>query len=62
MVHAPRANRSRFLKLKCPDCEHEQLVFEMASTIVPCVVCGRVLAEPAGGKAVLKAEILGAVE
>lgn len=58
MVRAKRENRSRFFRVKCPDCENEQLVFEKASTIVDCVVCGRVLAEPSGGKAQLKAEKL----
>jgi small subunit ribosomal protein S27e len=44
--------------VKCPDCENEQTVFEKASTVVNCVVCGRVLAEPTGGKASVKAEVL----
>ena len=62
MVRQSRKNRSRFVKVKCPDCENEQVVFEMASTVVDCVVCGRVLAEPAGGKAQIKAEILETYE
>jgi small subunit ribosomal protein S27e len=44
--------------VKCPDCENEQTVFEKASTVVNCVVCGRELATPAGGKANLLAEIV----
>lgn len=62
MVRMGRENRSRFLRVKCPDCEHEQLVFDKASTMVTCVVCGKVLAEPAGGKASIKAEILAELE
>jgi small subunit ribosomal protein S27e len=58
MVREIRENRSRFLKVKCPDCENEQTVFEKASTVVTCVVCGKDLATPAGGKANLKAEII----
>ncbi len=58
MVRQSRKNRSRFVKVKCPDCENEQVVFEKASTVVDCVVCGKVLAEPAGGKAQIKAEVL----
>ena len=58
MVSQIRENRSKFLKVKCPDCENEQIVFEKASTIVKCVVCGRDLATPTGGKASLKAEIV----
>ena len=62
MVRQLRENRSRFLKVKCPDCENEQMVFEKASTVVDCVVCGKVLAEPSGGKAIIKADILGTFE
>ncbi|MDD1719178.1 MAG: 30S ribosomal protein S27e [Methanoregulaceae archaeon] len=58
MVHQIRENRSTFFKVKCPDCEHEQLVFDHASSVVVCVVCGKVLAEPSGGKATVTAEIL----
>jgi small subunit ribosomal protein S27e len=58
MVHQIRDNRSAFLKVKCADCEHEQLVFDRASSVVPCVVCGKILAEPSGGKAIVTAEIL----
>jgi len=46
------------LRVKCPDCENEQTVFEKASTGVNCVGCGRGLAEPAGGKARMKADVL----
>ncbi len=58
MVSTIRENRSRFYKVKCPDCENEQTVFEKASSVVKCVVCGRDLATPTGGKASLKAEII----
>ncbi|MCU0632028.1 MAG: 30S ribosomal protein S27e [Methanolinea sp.] len=62
MVRQLRENRSKFFRVKCPDCENEQVVFEKASTRVECVVCGKVLAEPSGGKAQLKAEILATLE
>jgi len=62
VVKLIRDNRSRFFKVKCPDCENEQLVFEKASTKVDCIVCGRILAEPAGGKARLQAEVLETFE
>ncbi len=50
--------RSRFLKVKCLDCGNEQIIFGCASTIVKCEVCGRILAEPRGGKANIKTKIL----
>lgn len=62
MVRQLRENRSRFFKVKCPDCENEQTAFEKASTTVECVVCGKVLAEPSGGKAQLRAEVLATLE
>jgi small subunit ribosomal protein S27e len=58
MVRQIRENRSRFFKVKCPDCENEQTVFEKASTVVNCIVCGKELATPTGGKANVKAEIV----
>ncbi|NLX50281.1 MAG: 30S ribosomal protein S27e [Methanospirillum sp.] len=62
MVRLNRENRSTFIRVKCPDCENEQVVFEKASTTVGCVVCGRVLAEPRGGRAEMRAEILAVLE
>ncbi len=54
--------RSRFLKVKCNDCENEQIIFGSASTPVSCLVCGRTLAEPAGGKALIKSQIVEVLE
>jgi small subunit ribosomal protein S27e len=62
MVRQLRENRSKFFRVKCPECENEQVVFEKASTVVDCVVCGKVLSEPSGGKADVKAEILATLE
>jgi len=62
MVKATRETRSKFLKVKCPDCENEQIIFEKATSVVECAVCGRVLAEPTGGKANLKADIVATYE
>lgn len=49
---------SSFMKIRCPKCKNEQIIFEKATTAVPCLVCGNVLAEPRGGKAKLKARPL----
>lgn len=53
---------SKFLKVKCSDCENEQIIFGSASTIVNCVICGRTLAEPTGGQASIKTQILEVLE
>ena len=62
MVRLNRENRSRFYRVKCPDCENEQVIFGKAATVVDCIVCGKVLAEPAGGKPYITAEILAEIE
>jgi len=48
---------SSFVKVKCK-CKNEQIIFEKASSLVRCLVCGNILAEPTGGKAKIKAKIL----
>ncbi|NYT05190.1 MAG: 30S ribosomal protein S27e [Methanomicrobiales archaeon] len=62
MVRQHRDNRTAFLRVKCPDCENEQTIFERASTVVDCSVCGRILSEPRGGNATIKAEIVARLE
>lgn len=51
-----RETRSKFLRVKCNDCENEQVIFDHASTSVKCSVCGSTLVEPRGGKAEIKGE------
>lgn len=50
--------KSRFLRVKCNDCENEQVIFGSASRKVSCVKCGRILAEPTGGKSEIMTHIL----
>ncbi len=52
---------SKFLRVKCNGCKNEQIVFNKASTVVKCLVCGKVLAEPKGGKVEIKTKILHSV-
>lgn len=53
---------SRFIKIRCPKCKNEQIMFGKSSSIVSCLVCGKVLAEPTGGKSKVKARILEVLE
>jgi len=55
LIPTPRSN---FLLVRCPDCGNEQVVFSHASTRVACMICGRELARPTGGKAIINAQIL----
>ncbi len=54
--------RSKFLRVKCLKCGNEQLLYSSAVNKVTCNVCGETLAEPTGGKAKIKGEILTAFE
>ncbi len=48
---------SKFLKVKCKKCRNEQIIFNKAATVVKCLVCESVLAEPTGGLADVKTKI-----
>lgn len=54
--------RSKFLIVRCTECGNEQLIYSHASTAVRCQVCSKTLSIPRGGKAEVRATILGAVE
>jgi small subunit ribosomal protein S27e len=54
--------KSKFIKVRCKDCENEQVIFDKASTPISCHICGSKLAVPKGGKADIKAEILEILE
>lgn len=50
--------KSRFVRVRCPDCGNVQVVFSHSTLKAVCLKCGRVLVQPTGGKAVIVAEIL----
>ncbi len=54
--------RSRFLRVRCTECENEQVLFDSVTIEVHCNVCGNVLAEPTGGKAEIKGEVVSVLE
>ncbi len=49
---------SKFIKVRCSKCKNEQVVFGKTSTQVDCLVCGKELATPSGGKSLVKDRIL----
>lgn len=53
---------SKYVKVRCPKCKNEQIIFGKASTKVSCLVCQKVLASPSGGKSRVKARILEVLE
>ncbi|MFX1319601.1 MAG: 30S ribosomal protein S27e [Promethearchaeota archaeon] len=50
--------RSRFLLVKCKECDNEQTVFGRATQKVVCNVCGKPLTQPTGGKAQILGEVI----
>ncbi|MCD4759946.1 30S ribosomal protein S27e [archaeon] len=50
--------KSKFIKVRCSKCKNEQIIFEKPATIIKCLVCEKVLAEPRGGKAKIKTNVL----
>ena len=51
-----------FIKVKCEKCKNEQMIFSKPATIVKCLVCGTVLAEPSGSKANIKVKKIFAIK
>ena len=52
---------NNYVKVKCPDCGAEQIVFKKAATKVLCNVCGSVLVTPKGGNGEISGEVLEVV-
>ncbi|MGM5482071.1 MAG: 30S ribosomal protein S27e [Nanobdellota archaeon] len=53
---------SKFIKVRCPKCKNEQIIFGKSSSKVTCLVCEKAVAEPTGGKAKIKARVLEVLE
>ncbi|MBI4016633.1 MAG: 30S ribosomal protein S27e [Candidatus Aenigmarchaeota archaeon] len=62
MKKALKESTSKFIKIRCHKCKNEQIMFGKASTVVNCLVCGKVLAEPTGGKSRVKGRVLEVLE
>ena len=54
--------KSYFLRVRCPDCGNEQLVFSNPTNTVKCNVCQTLLAKPTGGKADIRGDITAILE
>ncbi len=50
--------QSSFIRVKCAKCGNEQIIFDRPSLAPRCSVCNEILAEPTGGKAKMKSEVL----
>lgn len=57
-----REPSSKFIKVRCPKCKNEQIIFGKSASEVKCLVCEKVIAEPTGGKTRIKARVLEVLE
>jgi small subunit ribosomal protein S27e len=48
---------SAFLQVKCEKCGTEKAIFSNATVPIKCEVCGEILAEPSGGRALINGVI-----
>jgi small subunit ribosomal protein S27e len=49
---------SKFLRVLCLKCKNEQVIFSKPASLVKCLKCGEILAEPKGGEGRIKGKIL----
>lgn len=54
--------RSKFVRVRCSDCGNEQVVFDHITNVVHCNICGATLANPTGGKAEIKGEVVAVLD
>ena len=54
--------KSKFVKVRCPKCKNEQIIFGNASSVVRCLVCNKEVAYPPGGKSKISARVLDGLE
>ena len=50
--------KGKFIKVKCPKCKNEQIIFGNATSEVKCLICETILTEPSGGKSKIKAKVV----
>lgn len=58
MVKKVKQQTSKFIKVRCPKCKNEQVIFGKSAMTVKCLVCGKEIAESTGGKIKINARVL----
>ncbi|RLG47919.1 MAG: 30S ribosomal protein S27e [Thermoproteota archaeon] len=53
-----KRTQTYFVRVRCPSCGNEQVIYSHASRVVKCLICDEPLAEPRGGKAKILAPIM----
>jgi small subunit ribosomal protein S27e len=52
-----KQRKGQFLRVRCLDCDNEQIVFNKAASNVQCIICGKTIVKPLGGKSRIIAKI-----
>lgn len=53
-----RITKSKFVRVRCPKCDAEQVIFGKATTSTHCLKCNYVLTKPTASKAKIRAKVL----
>jgi len=53
-----RVTKSKFVRIRCPKCENEQVIFGKATTSVRCLKCNYTMSKPTASKAKIRAKVL----
>ena len=57
LMYALTKNKSKFLKIACPRCNNNQVVFGKSASIIKCDKCNKLLIKTTGGKSKIKARV-----
>ncbi|MBW3019744.1 30S ribosomal protein S27e [Candidatus Woesearchaeota archaeon] len=55
-------HNSKFMKIRCTECNNEQVMFEKSSSNINCLVCNKPLATSKGGKSEITGRVLEVLE
>jgi small subunit ribosomal protein S27e len=58
MKHLIKMPKSKFYRVMCKKCKHDQIIYNKAATVVKCLNCGEELAVPCGGESEIKGKVL----
>ena len=58
MKHLVRMPKSKFYRVMCKKCKHDQIIYNKSATAVKCLNCGEEMAIPCGGESIIKGKVL----
>jgi len=62
MKYQSMLNEGKFVKVMCNKCNNVQVIYGRASSLVKCLKCSAILAEPKSSKAKIKARVLSVIK